>query len=78
MIVAILAFGACGNKDNAAGKMEHAVDDVADGIDDAVTGKDNGNFGSGNAGDARPGGTDGIVGTGIDNEHKTSNGALAK
>ena len=35
LIVAILAFGACGNKDNAAGKMEHAVDDVADGIDDA-------------------------------------------
>ena len=36
LIVAILAFGACGNKDNAAGKMEHAVDDVADGIDDFI------------------------------------------
>ena len=78
LIVAILAFGACGNKENAAGQMEHAVDDVVDGMDDAVTGRDNGNFGSGNGGDARPGGDEGIVGTGLDKEHKISGGALAK
>ena len=77
LIVAMLAFVGCKDNGKADGTLNNGVNDAVDDMDRAVDGNDNGNFGSGNAGDAKQNENNGNGTTGVNNQSKTSNGALA-